>query len=246
MAARHSTTTRCGCARRGDRQLTPAGLLRPFSVLPETDVVGDRLGFDSDFAQQAGDRIVEADEIKTEFRSARIDAAGARLDAGLEEFGIGWAVAGGEEIASKSLCRPSTKRAPPSDISAMSGATLIAPSRILPMVPTSITGMRDARDICSSNPCLGRLSPYFSSLPNTRSRMIGNTASLTRRGPRRVAMLTTWMGTPSSSRGTIWTPPRTEIVGCAPPSARSSAISAPVLPMPMTSTDWPANGVLLR
>src|SRR5229473_1077235 len=31
----------------------------------------------------------------------------------------------------------------------------------------------------------------------------------------------------------------------APPSDRSRAISAPVLPMPITRTDWPANGLAL-
>jgi hypothetical protein len=36
-------------------------------------------------------------------------------------------------------------------------------------------------------------------------------------------------------------PPRIEMVGCASPSGRSRAITAPVLPMPTTKTLWPAN-----
>jgi hypothetical protein len=39
---------------------------------------------------------------------------------------------------------------------------------------------------------------------------------------------------------------RTEREVSTPLSARSRAISAPVLPMPTTSTRWPAKGAALR
>ena len=88
-------------------------------------------------------------------------------------------------------------------------------------------------------PGFGRTMPYFSSLPSARSRIFGNIQSFSACGIGRLAMPTIWIGTPKSWRGTMCTPLRTEIVGCAPLSARSSAISAPVLPIPMTSTFLP-------
>jgi hypothetical protein len=60
------------------------------------------------------------------------------------------------------------------------------------------------------------------------------------------AMLESCVGRPSTSRRTMLTGERTDKATPTPCSARSSAISAPVLPMPTTSTLWPLKGAALR
>ena len=66
-------------------------------------------------------------------------------------------------------------------------------------------------------------------------------------GKRDVAIPSTWLGNPSMSRRTMFGGVRTESdTSRAPPSARSTAISAPELPAPTTSTRCAAYGAGLR
>ncbi len=56
-----------------------------------------------------------------------------------------------------------------------------------------------------------------------------------------------WVGIPFDSRSTTWGGVRIAMrTRPAPPSTRSTAISAPVLPAPTTRTSRPANGSALR
>ena len=77
--------------------------------------------------------------------------------------------------------------------------------------------------------------------------MIPPARSTRRTGSRRTRMPVRWAGQPAVERrtmcGIVRTARRTR---AAPPSTRSTAISAPVLPTPTTSTSLPAYGAALR
>jgi hypothetical protein len=73
-----------------------------------------------------------------------------------------------------------------------------------------------------------------------------DSASASFAGSAFMAMPMLKIGTPRKSRGTTFTAPRTEMLGSAPCSTRSIAISPPEFPKPITSTRLPRKSAPLR
>ena len=166
-------------------------------------------------------------------------AVGGKHAGNVDDLGQRRAIAGGQHDGVNSPALESAKAAPCSVKWSTAGLTAMRPALMAAIVPTSISGMRRRSLIADSGPSSGRPNPKRARLPNTRREISRPRLSPSAIGARRMRMLVTCVGRPRNSRGTTLTGVRTASVGLAPRSASSSAISAPVLPAPTTSTFLP-------
>ena len=125
----------------------------------------------------------------------------------------------------------------------MPGRTAILPALIAATVPTSMVGVLPCSRSWRSGDIVEVRTPQRLRSPTLRSRATRAMASPQRVGSRDSAIEVSCDGRPSTSRRTMFIGERTrERSTSTPLSARSRAISAPVLPMPTTSTRLPAKG----
>ena len=215
------------------------------------DLGGDRLGADGDLAQVAGRQRSRSRRRRgSGRRRPRASRAESRCRRGRRGRrrtlpappGSRWPA---RRRRARRRCRRRTA-APVSVRRATPGLTAISPRLIAAMVPTSMSGMRCLSLIAEIGPIAGRGNPSRARFPNASRDASRPIPSASLSGALRMRMLVSWIGMPRRSRGTTFTGARTARVGLAPRSARSSAISAPVLPAPTTSTRCPANASPLR